>query len=48
MPPIRSLVLAYYAFLATFIFLNNKIIESYFCCVRKGLVYIVITAPSGC
>ena len=47
MPLIRSLVSARYVLLTTLISLNSEIISPYSCCVKKGLVYIIITASSS-
>ena len=47
MPPIRSLASMRCTLLAAFIFLDGEIISPYSCCAKKGLVYIIITAPSG-
>ena len=48
MPFIRSLASVYYTLLAASIFLNGKIISPYSCCVKKGLVYIIIIAFFNC
>ena len=48
MPPIRSLASIYYVLLATSISLNGEIISPYSYCVKKGLVYVIITALFGC
>ena len=45
MPSIRSLVFIYYILLAISIFLNGEIMSPYSYCMKKGLVYIIITAP---
>ena len=45
MPLIKSLVFIYYILLTTLISLNSEIISPYSCCVKKGLVCIVIIAP---
>jgi len=37
----------YYTKTVTFILLSSKVILLYSCCVKEGLVYIIITAPSG-
>ena len=47
MPPIRSLASVRYVLLAASISLNGEIISPYSHCVKKGLVYITITAFSG-
>jgi hypothetical protein len=47
MPPVRSLVfkyLAYYSKLITVILLLGKIMPFCSCYLKKGLVYIIITA----
>ena len=51
MPFIRSLAFkrtAYYFKLVAVIFLLGKIIPTYFYCLEKGLVYIIIIAPLSC
>ena len=51
MPFVRSLAFkrtAYHFKLVAVIFLLGKIIPTYFYCVEKGLVYIIIIAPLGC
>ena len=47
MPPIRSLASIYCVLLATLISLNSKIISLYSCCIKEGLVYIIIITPSN-
>jgi len=49
-PSLMPLLLAsiYYAVLITFILSISEIMPSCSCCVEKGLVYIAITALSGC
>ena len=48
MPPVRSLIFKYYAYLVTLILLFSVIMPSYSCCAEKGLVYITIIALSSC
>ena len=48
MSPIRSLVSVRCILLATSISLNGKIISPYSRYIKKGLVYITITAPFSC
>ena len=48
MPPIRSLVSKRCAYIVAIILLFGKIMPTYFYCVLKGLVYIIIIALSGC
>ena len=45
MPFIKFLVFKYYALLTISISLNSEIISPYSYCVKKGLIYITITAP---
>ena len=45
MPFIRSLASIYCVLLAASISLNSEIISPYSHCIKKGLVYITITAP---
>ena len=47
MPFIRSLAFKYRAYVIAVILLLSKIIPTYFCCILKGLVYIIIIAPLG-
>ena len=50
MPPIRSSVSKYAAYcskLVAVILSLSEIIPSYSCCMEKGLVYIIIAAPSS-
>ena len=47
MPPIRSTASRRYNKLITLIISVSKVIPSYSCYVKKGLVYITIAAPSG-
>ena len=47
MPFIRSLASIYYALLAASISLNSEIMSLYSYYMKKGLVYIIITAPFG-
>jgi hypothetical protein len=50
MPPVRSLTfkyLAYHSKLVVVILLFNKIMPSYSRYMEKGLVYIIIAAPSS-
>ena len=47
MPFIRSSASKYYVYIVTVILLLSEIIPTYFCCVLKGLVYIIIIAPLG-
>ena len=48
MPSVRSLVLKHYAYVILIILLLGKIIPLYSCYIEKKLVYIIITALSGC
>ena len=48
MPPIRSLASIYYILLAASISLNSEIMSPCSCCVKKGLVYIIIITLFGC
>ena len=51
MPFIRSLVSKYSTCcskLVAVILLLGEIIPAYSCCIKKGLVYIIITALSSC
>ena len=48
MPFIRFLASERRACIVAMIFLLSKIMPTYFCCVLKGLVYIIIIAPLGC
>ena len=48
MPPIRSSATAYCVLLAASISLNSEIMSPYSCYVKKGLVYIIITALFSC
>ena len=48
MPPIRSLVSVRCILLAASISLDGEIISPCSCYIKKGLVYIIITAPFGC
>jgi hypothetical protein len=45
MPPVRSLVSKYYAYMVALILLLGKIMFTYSYYTVKGLVYIVIIAP---
>ena len=45
MPLIRSLASMRRTLLATSISLDGKIISPYSCYTKKGLIYIIITAP---
>ena len=45
MPLIRSLASVHYILLAASISLNSEIISPYSYYAKKGLVYIIITAP---
>ena len=47
MPPIRSTILERRALFTVSISLNKKIISLYSCCMKKGLVYIIIIALSS-
>ena len=50
MPPVKSLAskrFAYYFKLVAVIFLLSEIIPIYSYCAEKGLVYIIIIAPSS-
>ena len=47
MPPIRSTTLERYARTIVLILLLSKIIPTYSYYIKKGLVCITITAPSG-
>ena len=47
-PPIRSLASERCAYIIAVIFLLNKIMPTYSCCILKGLIYIAIIAPLGC
>jgi hypothetical protein len=42
---VRSLIFKHYTLLIASISLNSEIINSYSCCVKKGLVYIVFISP---
>ena len=42
MPAIRLIVFKHYALLTSSIAFNSEIINSCSCCVKKGLVYIII------
>ena len=44
-PPIRSLASERRTYIVAVIFLLSKIMPTYSCCVLKGLVYVIITAP---
>ena len=46
-PPIRFFTSERYALLATSILLNGEIMSFCFYCIKKGLVYIIITELSG-
>ena len=48
MPPIRSLASVRYTLLTTSISLNSEIMSPCSYYAKKGLVYITITAFSGC
>jgi hypothetical protein len=51
MPSVRFLIFKYLAHrskLVVVILLFNKIIPTYSCCMKKGLVYITIVALFGC
>ena len=47
MPPIRSTTFKHYTYIIALILLLSKIIFTYSYYIKKGLVYIVITAPSS-
>ena len=47
MPPIRSSAFKRYALLTASISLNREIISPYSCCIKKGLMYIVIISLAG-
>ena len=47
MPSIRSSTSKRCALFTIFISLNKEIISPYFYYTKKGLVYIIITNPSG-
>ena len=47
MPPIKSLVFKRRTFFTSLILLNGITINPYFWCVKKGLIYIALIAPSG-
>ena len=47
MLPIKSSASRRYNKLITLILSMNKVMPSYFCCVKKGLVCIIIIAPSS-
>ena len=47
MPFVRSLVSKRYTYVIAVILLLSKIMPTYFCCMLKGLVYIIIIAPLG-
>ena len=47
MPPIRSLASVRRVLLATSISLDGEIMSPYSYYAKKGLVYIIITAPSS-
>ena len=47
MPPIKSSASGYYNKLITLIISINKVMPSYSCYIKKGLVYIIIAALSG-
>ena len=46
-PAVRLTASKYYTLFISSITLNGEIISPYSCCVKKGLVYIIITKPSG-
>ena len=46
-PPIRSTASKRYAYVIVLILLLGEIMPTYSYCVKKGLVYIMIMAPSG-
>ena len=48
MPFIRFLASKRCAYVVAVILLLGKIIPTYFYCMLKGLVYIIIIAPLGC
>ena len=48
MPPIGSLASKRYTYIILTILLLGKIIPTYSYCEEKKLVYIAISAPSGC
>jgi hypothetical protein len=45
MPFIRSLISKRYTLLIASISLNREIMNPYSCCMKKGLVYIVLISP---
>ena len=47
MPSIRSSILECYTLFTLSISLNREIISSYFYYAKKGLIYIIIIAPSS-
>ena len=47
MPPIRSTAFEYYTYIMVLILLLSEIMPTYSYYVKKGLVYIIITAPSS-
>ena len=47
MPPIRFFTLKRRAYIVIVILLLGEIMPTYFCCVLKGLTYIIIIAPSN-
>ena len=47
MPPVRSLASKRRAYIVAVILLLGKIMPTYSCYVSKGLVYVVIIAPSS-
>ena len=47
MPAVRLTAFKHYTLLTSSIALNGEIISPCSCCVKKGLVYIIITEPSS-
>ena len=47
MPVIRLIVFKYYTLLISSIIFNGEIMSPCSCCVKKGLVYIIIMDPSS-
>ena len=48
MPAVRLIAFKYYALFTSSITFNSEIISPYSYYMKKGLVYIIITDPSGC
>ena len=47
MPPIRFTTSKRYTYIMALIFLLSEIMPTCSCYIKKGLVYIIIMAPSG-